>query len=300
MIGGVAPWVERLGAPVFDWRLAGWNALYFVAGRNVGILVSFLPLVLLALAFRADPARRWLLATTALIAALFVVLHPFDFYGGPGALGNRLFFPLYGALWATAARPARGAPALVVLALGAALLWPLARAPLRHPLLPGGGYRHASGIAARHLPFETSQRQLPGVPEVYAGGARLKFLDEEAWPSGADGAGGGSSARLLGGAEAELLLVSRAELGSLLLEFERQASSQLEVGGGELGETILRPDGGVAFEVLLGEPRIRHPVWWSEEPHHFYFLALRLPGARPVPIAFSLAPQERPSWRPER
>jgi hypothetical protein len=297
-VGGVEPWLDRLGKIELvdlDMRLAGWNALYLLAGRNVGILLGFFPLLLLALAFRAVRARRWLLAAVGVIAALFLLLHPFDFYGGPGALGNRLFLPLYGALWLTAARPARGLPALLALGLGAALLWPLARAPLAHPLLPGGGYRHASGWASRHLPFETSQRHLP-VPEIYAGGARLRFLDDRSW---ALAGSGGASLRILGGAETELLLASRAELGSLLLEFERRASSRLEVGGGELGETILRPDGGVAFEVLLGKPRAVHPAWWSDEPHHFYLLELRLPGARPVPIAFSLAPQERPAWKPE-
>ncbi len=297
VVGGVEPWLDRLGAPVLDWRLAGWNLLYLAGGRNVGILLTFFPVLFLVFTYRDDRARRWLAATVVLIAALFALLHPYDFYGGPGALGNRFFLPLYGALWATAARPARGALALAPLALGAALLWPLARAPLAPPLMPDGGYRHASGPARPFLPFETSQRDVPGVREAHTGGARVRFLDDRAWPLPGSG---GASLRILGGAEAELLLVSRAELGSLLLEFDRRASSRLEVEGGELGETILRPDGGVAFEVLLAEPRVRHPPWWSEDTHHFYLLHLRLPVARAVPIAFSLAPQERPAWRPEQ
>lgn len=117
----------------------------------------------------------------------------------------------------------------------------------------------------------------------------MRSLNESMWPAGA-----GGSLRLLGGARGEILLASRAPLGSLLVEFAREAEGDFEVDGGELGETILRPDGGIAFVVLLDGPRARHPTSRSREAEHFYFLRLWLPETPPRPLALSIAPQRKP------
>ncbi|HEY4596353.1 MAG TPA: hypothetical protein VIJ02_08140, partial [Thermoanaerobaculia bacterium] len=55
---GNASWLQADAVrPEFNLRLLGWNILYFLAGRNVGILPYFLPLLLGFLAFRPDRGR---------------------------------------------------------------------------------------------------------------------------------------------------------------------------------------------------------------------------------------------------
>jgi hypothetical protein len=245
--------------------------------------------VLLAFAVGKQRERRLLLWMVAVELLVLLVFQPFDFAGTPAAIGNRVFLPLYGALLFGFGRPVGRAPALVAAAAAAALLWPLLSAPRAHPLDESGRYRWARGLVAERLPYETSARGLPGAAEVQVAGVRMRSLNGAMWPAGA-----GGSLRLLGGARGEVLLASRAPLGSLLVEFAREAEGDLEVGGGELGETILRPDGGIAFVVLLDAPRARHPTSRSREPEHFYFLRLRLPKAPPRPLALSIAPQRKP------
>ncbi|HYG62663.1 MAG TPA: hypothetical protein VEL74_08780 [Thermoanaerobaculia bacterium] len=264
-------------------RLAGWNGLYFLAGRSTGVLPYFLPLLLGFAAYRGDRGRWAILLAVVAIAAGFLLLRPFDFIGGEGAIANRLFLPLYAALWFLAARPVRVLPALVVIILAVPFLYIL----WSHPAavaLAGEPRSYTSPVAERWLPYETTQRHAPG-RALFQNALWLKLLDRDLWtPRGAD------SLRLLGGAE--LLAGSSLPVQVFVLELDANAPSRLEIGGQELRPVLLRPDGSLAFEVPAGEPRAVHPLWWSRgEDYYLYDLDFRLPGAPAGPIRFRVLPR---------
>ena len=143
-------------------RLTAWNSLYFLAGRDVGILPYFLPLLLGLAAFRRGEGRGMLILAALAAAACFLITRPFNFYGGGGAIANRYFLPVYPAFW-FAAGPARArlagrcwprpcaAPFLLALwrQPRAYLLDAEQRLPLRLAAPP-----------SRLLPYETTQSHL--------------------------------------------------------------------------------------------------------------------------------------------
>jgi len=95
-------------------RLWMRNITSFLFGRNVGVLVYFLPLLL---GFWARPSglAQWaLLVAVGMAVVGFFLIRPFNFYGGDGALANRYFLPLYGAFWFLGSRKAGWLPPLVV------------------------------------------------------------------------------------------------------------------------------------------------------------------------------------------
>ncbi|HEY7212997.1 MAG TPA: hypothetical protein VIC28_00135, partial [Thermoanaerobaculia bacterium] len=198
---GNASWLQAAAVrPQLNPKLAGWNVLYFLTGRNVGVLPYFLPLLLGFLAFSGGRGR-WLIPLAVAAAALaFLVLRPFNFYGG-GALGNRYFLPLYPALWFMAAKPARPAWALAIAALASPFLAPLWAHPTAYPLGENGEYRHVSGIAQRWLPYETTQASAPGQQVGVGGGLWVKLLNHNVWASGRSG-----WLRIACGSEGELLV----------------------------------------------------------------------------------------------
>ncbi len=277
----------------WDASLWGWNALYFLVGRDVGVLPYFLPLVL---AFAAADGRRgrWLLpAAVLLAAAAFFVVRPFNFYGGTGALANRYFLPLYPALWFLAARPPaalggggrRALAALAVALLAAPFLWPLWRAPRAFPVGPDGRYAYVSPVAQRWLPYETTQSHLPGGHDRTVDGLWVRLLGGGIEPVGEH------ALRLTGGGRpATLLVASPRPLLGLSLVFDARGPNELEVEGGTPTGTLVRPDGGIAFLLHLDAPRAVHPMWWSEEDWTLYELTLT-PGPSPGgPMPMTLAP----------
>jgi hypothetical protein len=285
-LGGVDRWLGGVGPTAIDVKLFGWNALYLFAGRNVGLIAGFLPL-LLAFGSADEERGRMALGVTVIgLAIAFALLRPFDFFGGPSAVGNRFFLPLYGAAWLCPAKPSRRWPALAVAVLAGFLLWPLWRHPLASPLDADGRPRLASVV--EHLPFELSQRDLPAARDVVHHGLRARFPGRDLWP-----AGSGESLRL-GGAGGEVVFAAPVPLGSLLLELGPAATPRLTLTGGELGEMILRPDGDIAFVVTLDRPYAVMPAWWSRAPVYWYRLRLRFPEPPLRPIALSLEPQRKP------
>jgi hypothetical protein len=279
---GNASWLQA-GAvePEADLKVLGWNALYFLAGRHVGILPYFLPLLLGFAAYRGDRGRWAILLAVLAGVAAFLLFRPFDFSGG-SALGNRYFLPLYAALWFLAARPARPVWALLAAALAAPFLYTLWLHPTAPPVADGGRLRHVSPVAQRWLPYETTQNTAPG-REIAQRGLWLKLLDNKIWQ-----APGGQRLRIAGDARGELLLGSPEPLGAVILEFDRQAPTRLEVGGTELRPALLKADGSVAFQVPLADPRAVHPMWWTGQEYQIHHLDLRLPGAPSVPIGFRI------------
>ncbi|HEV2851672.1 MAG TPA: hypothetical protein VHC97_02600 [Thermoanaerobaculia bacterium] len=281
---GNASWLQADAVrPQLNPRLAGWNTVYFLAGRNVGVLPWFLPMLLGFLAFRPDRGRWAIPLAVAAAALVFLLLRPFNFYGG-GALGNRYFLPLYPALWFLSARPARSFWAVAVALLASPFLGPLWQHPTAYPV-EGTELRHVSRYARRWLPYETTQASAPGQQVSPGGGLWVKVLTPSIWPSGR-----GGGLRIAGGTEGELLVGTPQPLGALHLEFDQRAPSRLVIGGRELRPLLLKPDGSVLFEVPLERERAVHPLWWGRHDYHLYTLDFRLPGAPTVPIGLRVLP----------
>lgn len=268
-----APW--EAPANLFTAPLLGWNALYFLVGRNAGLLVGFLPVVALLLPGSRAGGRAYLPLLVGVAVVAQLVLAPFDWAGDLTAVGNLWFLPLYGALLFCAAP---------TLAPRAALLLGLATVPFAAPFwvapLSDGSRPPAllapftAGIR-EHLPFETSLREAPGSAEVIRAGVRLRST--------------GAAVRLADGKfaleapRAAVLVESDRPLASVRLDFSASAPGSLTVGGGRSGSTTFRPSGEVAFEIELGPPARRHPLWWSRAPVAIYELELALPVAGKIP-----------------
>lgn len=303
-------WVQE-GAfdPSRSPRLWAWNALYFLIGRDIGVLPYFLPLLLGVLAFRGERGR-WLLPLAVIAAsACFLLVRPFNFYGGGGAVGNRYFLPLYPALWFLIARPVRAVHLALVAALAAPFLLPLWRQPTAFPIGEDGRYRHVSPLAQRLLPYETTQATIPGGQDAARHGLWIKLLDHDVWWSSAGSGlrppvGPGiadnpsppesTTLRMVGSAEAHLLVGTNKPLRFLAVELDRHAPARIDVDGRELRPSLLRPDGWEVFEVPLLAPRAVHPMWWTHDDFYLYKLNLRLVGGKPVPVGLDLGPGEDP------
>ncbi|MFL6233291.1 MAG: hypothetical protein ACJ76N_09175 [Thermoanaerobaculia bacterium] len=280
---GNASWLQADAVrPEFNLKLLGWNLLYFLAGRNIGILPYFLPLLLGFLAFRPDRGRWAIPLAVAAATLAFLVLRPFNFYGG-GPLGNRYFLPLYPALWFMAARPVKAIWAPVLVLLASPFLQPLWTAPTSYPLAESGDYRIVSPLAQRWLPYETTQASVPGQQVAVGNGLWVKLLDHNLWP-----ANKGDALRIAGSAPAHLLLGSPKRLKGLNVELDKNAPSHLRIGENELRPVLLEPNGSVVFEIAMEEPKAVHPLWWSPGDYYLYDLEMQLPGAKTVPIGMRL------------
>lgn len=72
------------------------NLYYFFTGRFAGLLIYFLPALLILLAFRGGALKPWILFLSILIGIFSsIALMPDNFIGGGGCLGNRYFPNLY-------------------------------------------------------------------------------------------------------------------------------------------------------------------------------------------------------------
>jgi hypothetical protein len=292
---GTNAWTAMASQLKLDPRQTAWNGVYFLAGRHVGILPYFLPLLLgfAALDLRAGRrAGRWALPLAALAAAfLFLWVRPFNFYGGGGAIANRYFLPLYPAFWFVAARPVRAvwgwvAAGLAVL-LAAPFLLPLWSHPRTFLLAPGGGYTFVSKAAERWLPYETTLSHLKpsGSEDFLHNGLWIKLLSPALRPQGA-------RIQLAAGRSAELLVGTAAPLPGLRLRLLAPTPPGLEVAGAPIAETIHRPDGGDTLRLQPLSPRARHRMWWTEDPFTLYQLRLTAPPSGPV--EFQILPEPAP------
>jgi hypothetical protein len=271
--------------PRLSGKLLGWDTLYFLAGRNIGVLPYFLPLILGFAAFRRERGRGALLLAVALAVVCFFLVRPFNFYGGGGAIANRYFLPLYGALWFLAARPAKPGWAVAVTALAAPFLYPLWLHPTAFPIGPDGRYVHVSPVAQRILPYETTQSHIPGGQDVGENGLWIKLLNSRVWRS--EGVPG---LRMVGSEPGQILVGSPQPLEGLYFDLDRNAPAKLEVNGQEYRPTILRPDGSILFDVPLKRARAVHPMWWTWDDFYLYELDLRMPGGPAAPVGVRILP----------
>ncbi|HVS13052.1 MAG TPA: hypothetical protein VMV46_03945 [Thermoanaerobaculia bacterium] len=267
-----ASWTERLVPFGFDLRVSAWNLVYLAVGRHVGLLPYFLPLVLGFVAWRNGPRGWALLAAVAAVAAAFLVLRPFNFWGGGGALANRYLLPVVPCLWFLAERRRGAWPAIVVALAAAPFLWPTWTAPRGFLRDQDGGYRHVSAVAQRVLPYETTQNQLkPAGSEDFVHHALGGSLWVKPLSPGVRSAG--------------------------------DARIEARVGHGSLGLLVGSPrpidgmslvvDPGVEVAARLGLRRV-HRMWWTPEPYFLYPVDVEA-SLRALPI--TLAPGQWVGFR---
>jgi hypothetical protein len=282
---GNASWLQKEAVrPQLNAGLLAWNAIYFLSGRNVGVLPYFLPLILGFLAFQGDRGRWAIPLAVAAAALAFLLLRPFNFYGGD-PLGNRYFLPLYPALWFLAARPVRVAWAAAVALIASLFLVPVWRNPDGYPLQENGEYRHVSDLARRWLPYETTQASAPGQQVAVGNGLWVKLLDHNVWTAGRS-----NRLRILGGSRTELLIGSPQPLDSIHVELDDKAPSRLYARGQELRPLLLKADGSVLFQVPLGRASAVHPLIWGPYDYHLYRVDLQLPGGPAAPVGLRILP----------
>jgi hypothetical protein len=283
----VKPQTFQMG---FDARQTGWNLLYYLVGRHVGLLPYFLPLVLGLLAWRGDRGRWALPLAVAVAAAALFWIRPFNFYGGGGAIANRYFLPLYPALWFLAGRSLTSTRArllwlapLAAAALAAPFLWPLWRAPRAFPIEPGGGYHHVSATARRWLPFETTLSHLKpsGQEDFHHNGLWVKLLTPSLRAEG-----DGHALRLAAGERGQLLVGSSHPLAGVRLVAPR---SPLDAEGAEPAAPSRRR--GSALRLRFAHPRAVHRMWWSDEPFYLYTVSVAAIGAE-EDVTFRILPEE--------
>jgi hypothetical protein len=269
--------LESLG-PRLDGELTKWNLIYFLGGRHVGVLVYFLPVMLIFLAGEGTSGRRYVILFCLLGALAFVFLQPFGFSGG--GLGNVYFLPFYGALWYDVTRYSALVFGLAILVVSAIALFPLWRSPSGPAQLADGSYRHVSPLVAQYLPVETTQKNLFRGTPSFAGGVWIRQL------SGAPP--GLSEMMLVGNSPGEILIASPEPIHGLQLSFPGLGSDRIELIGGQPGSVSYSPDGGLVFGVELTSSARQHPMWWSDTGYHLYSLGLRLPEASSQAHTFDL------------
>jgi len=274
-----APWPPIETA--LDLRLFAWAAVGLLAGRDVGALPYFLPVLLLAASLGARDGRRWSLAAVAAALALQATLAPFDFVEGTLPLGNGWFLAPFVLLLCAVGHGESRARTLSPLVLSALLLAPGWVAPASPSRLSAAVGALVEPVR-RLLPVATTLRDLPGATDLERSGVLARGL--------APGlvAGDRGDLRLVGGAAA-LVVESDRALSSVRIELGAPASAELAVRGGRLGNTILRPNGDIAYDIALDrDVARRHALWWSRSEGWIYLLDLSLGGEQRTPVSLDL------------
>src|SRR3954468_15180833 len=277
-----------LPSDMLGFRLTAWNSLYFLTGRDVGVLPYYLPLLLGLLAFRRGEGRGMLILAALAAAGCFLLTRPFNFYGGGGAIANHYFLPLYPAFWFAAGRPAKAWWALLTALLAAPFLLPLWRHPSGYLLDQNNGYRYVTSAARSWLPYETTQSHLkPGGGE--------DFMHGPLWikPLATSVRAEGGAIRIDSG-HGEILVGSSHPLPGLRMIVEPPAPElpEIRVSGAEVQRSHPRPGGGSVLLLRLLRPRAVHKMWWSETEEPVYLYEIRLD----TPSGFRF--QLQPIWKP--
>ena len=268
-----------------DPALVGRALLALLAGRNVGLLIGFAPILLLPVGGRGAEDRPGLAVVCFVAPLLGALLWPLDFAGGWLAVS---FLPFYGALWLLPFGMPRAWQGLLVAVLAGLATWPLWVAPRQ--AMAGGGAGLTASWPRRELPYEVALRHLPNRGEAWLAGDRVRVRAVD----GCRLLGEPGRFEMLAPGPTTLWIAAPEELGMAALELGPGAPSSFEVAGASAGRTVFRPDGRVGFEVLLDEPRARHRLWFDERPLAIHLVELRLPvdeGARPVRFRLMAGPQ---------
>jgi hypothetical protein len=264
-----------------DPKLLGWAAVGLAVGRHSGLLGWYAAALVAFVAAARGQGRRWIPWSLAAAAAVQVATSPFDLGGDSGAPGAPWFLPALALLaFLPAHPPGRG----VALALGLVSLLLVAPGWWAALGLEGRAWARESARVRALLPLDTTLRELPGAVTLERSGIALSGFAPEVF------AGGDGRLRLLG-RNAELMVESAAPLESIRLELGASAPADLAIRGATAGDLVLRPDGEVALDVVLGTPARRHPTWRSPRGASIYSFSIELPRAPAAPMAldFSLA-----------
>ncbi|HLF56078.1 MAG TPA: hypothetical protein VI942_04450, partial [Thermoanaerobaculia bacterium] len=276
---GGAPWAPA--DLVVSPKLWGWSAIGLLAGRGVGLLPYYLPATLLFATAGRDEGRRFVVPATLAAILVQLALAPFDFVESGGGFGNGWFLPLYAVLLAAASHDEGPRWTLAIGAAGAPFLlapvW-LASAGL---LAPAAAVDRLVSPAVALLPEPTTLRAAPGAADLVRPGLVARGIEPAIFA--------GRGRLRLFARRGRLFVVADRALSSLRLELGADAPVAIEVRGGKLGNTTIRPDGELAVDVALDPRRARrHPVWWSREDAWIHALEVRLPAAPAAPIALDV------------
>ena len=269
----------------FDPDLWLWNIAHLWVGQSFGILPYFLPLILLPLlASGPAPGRRgWWVALFSWALGL-LIFRPFDLSGGEAVVANRLLLPLAATsvlAWGRPTSRLRGILLLLLPLLAAPFLWTLWRHPGAHPVVDGESYRYPTAIAKGLLPYEISQRTMPGGPVLDHLDLRVRLMDRGMGEDVVD------LFSFAGDRPVKLWLASPEPLQWIDLAMDENAPSQLEPAGATVVERILLSDGGISFRL---EPELyrRHNLWWSPRTQWIYRLGFQLSEPTDRRIRFRL------------
>ncbi|HEV8630793.1 MAG TPA: hypothetical protein VGV61_10785, partial [Thermoanaerobaculia bacterium] len=119
--------LPRAEATTLDAKALGWDVAYLFAGRHLGLLLYFAPLVLFAFLGGRGEGRGALWGAAALSLLLLVLMRPFDLAGTELTIALRPLVPLAAALCLSPARSPGRIALLFTLAWSAVWLWPLWR-----------------------------------------------------------------------------------------------------------------------------------------------------------------------------
>ncbi|MDX1630661.1 MAG: hypothetical protein R3234_02280 [Thermoanaerobaculia bacterium] len=269
--------------PELDPNLWLWAGLDLVAGRHLGLIPYFLPMILILVLWSGEEGR-WSLGVAGLLGlAALVVWRPFDLAGNPWTFGNRVFLGLYPVFWFAVGRAPRIATLVGFGAVAGALVWPMWLGPgtVPDPHEPPG--RWVAPYLRPWLPVETTQRALiDRIPKVRSGGVDAFLLSPRARRGDETG-----EIWITGSESVELLLRSPNPVVGLRLEASELAGAELALRGAELSQTVFRPDGSSGFRITFeGEGRT-HPTERGGPAAHFRRFRARWPHApaRPVRVA---------------
>ena len=262
-------------------QLLGWAAVGLAVGRHAGLLGWYAAALVCVLAVARDQGRRWIPWALAVAALAQVASAPFDLGGDSGAPGAPWFLPALALLaFAAAHAPGRG----VALALGLLSIVLVAPGWCTALGLEGRAWARTAARVRALLPLDTTLREWPGAATLDRAGIVLTGFDPDVFV-------GGDGRLRRTGARAALLLESATPLDSIRLELGAAAPADLALAGATAGDLVLRPDGEVGLDVLLGPPARRHPTWRTPRGASIYSFAIELPRrpAAPLALDFSLA-----------
>jgi len=256
-----------------------WSGLYSLFGRSVGGLIYFLPALALLTGW-ARGRRSHLVFGSLIGLTLLVVFLPFDFAGYVATPGNWALLPFYALLLFLPTRvPNRAVLALTAI-VSAAAVWPLWIDPYGVRPNAGRTTRFLAPGFDRYLPVETTLRD---VSREAVGGSKVIRVEPVSLSLRVIGGRDLEWDRGLGGAT---LLISAPEgVERIFLDFDKNGGATLELDGGEIVETLFRPNGRIAVVVQLSDARV-HSTAASSEPTNFYTLRFKMPEAAAEVIRF--------------
>ena len=252
-------------------RVLAWDVAYVLAGRHLGVLFYFVPVVLFAFLGGRGQGRGAMWGGVLLSLLLLLLLQPFDLAGSPLTIGLRAAVPLAAVLCLAVARPPSKWALILTCVWAAAWLWPLWKAPGRPFHAYYGELRYTPPYLAPWAPLETTQPKLHFGSRLSFGKGRLRMLGGEAMP-------GAAVAEVPTGTWVELLAAAPGSLPGFWVDGGEQAGNELPVRGGEVSEMIFRPDGGISFLVRPRRVWARHAMPGDDRLWSFYHVSIRLPG----------------------